>query len=209
MGRKEISQMTFFNFVSAIAIGSIAGSFVITPQLSIHNGVIALVGWAAFTIFMGILDIKSKQARKTIAGDPLILIQDGNIIETALQKSRLDMDALSALLRQKNIFSVADVHYAIFETNGTLSVLPKEGAQPLTKSDVQLVTKEKTHFPLATQVISDGNIVKENLTKLNLDQSWLTDQLQKVGVDSINDVFYAEVQQDGNLHIDEKDRIIH
>ncbi|MDQ0231642.1 uncharacterized membrane protein YcaP (DUF421 family) [Metabacillus malikii] len=118
MGRKEISQMTFFNFVSAIAIGSITANLVVSRNLSIRNGVLALVGWAAFTLIMDVIDIKSKRARIITTGDPIIVIKEGKIVERALKKSRLDLDALNTMLRQKNIFAVADVDYAIFETNG-------------------------------------------------------------------------------------------
>jgi len=99
MGRKEVSRMTLFNFASAIAIGSIAGTLVTTSTFSIRNGVIALIGWGAFSILMDYIDIKSKKARKILTGDPLILIKDGRIIESTLSKTRLDLDSLNAMLR--------------------------------------------------------------------------------------------------------------
>jgi uncharacterized membrane protein YcaP (DUF421 family) len=154
-GRKEVSQMTFFNFTSAIAIGSIAANLVVSPNTSIRNGVIALAGWTAFTLIMDVIDIKSKEARKVTTGDPIIVIKEGKIVERALRKIRLDVDALNAMLRQKNIFSQADVDYAIFETNGKLSVMPKETKQPLTKSDMTIMTQTK-QYPLPTEVITDG-----------------------------------------------------
>ncbi|KKB43759.1 DUF421 domain-containing protein [Bacillus thermotolerans] len=90
MGRKEISQMTFFNFVSAIAIGSIAANFVVNQNVSIRNGIIALAGWAAYTLLMDFIDIKSKQGRKILTGDPIIVIKEGKIVESAMRQSRLD-----------------------------------------------------------------------------------------------------------------------
>ncbi|KKB38056.1 YetF domain-containing protein [Bacillus thermotolerans] len=203
MGRKEISQMTFFNFVSAIAIGSIAANFVVNQNVSIRNGIIALAGWAAYTLLMDFIDIKSKQGRKILTGDPIIVIKEGKIVESAMRQSRLDLDSLNAMLRQKNIFSVADVDYAIFETNGQLSVLPKEPVQPLTKGDNMVMPKAKV-FPLATEVVSDGTVLTDNLNKLKLDMQWLEQQLKKAGVNSVSDVFYAEVQQDGTLFVDTK-----
>jgi uncharacterized membrane protein YcaP (DUF421 family) len=208
MGRKEVSQMTFFNFVSAIAIGSIAANLVVNSNLSIRNGIIALVGWSVFTLLMDLLDIKSKKARKVTTGDPIIVIKEGKIVEHALRKSRLDIDALNAMLRQKNIFSLADVDYAIFETNGKLSVMPKETKQPITKSDMNIMTQAK-RYSLPTEVITDGRILTNNLSKLKLDENWLEQQLHNAGVDSVSDVFFAQVQQDGTLFIDSKNNMLH
>jgi uncharacterized membrane protein YcaP (DUF421 family) len=208
IGRKEVSQMTFFNFTSAIAIGSIAANLVVNSNLSIRHGILALAGWSVFTLLMDLIDIKSKEARKVTTGDPIIVIKEGKIVERALRKSRLDVDALNAMLRQKNIFSLADVNYAFFETNGNLSVLPKETKQPLTKSDMNIMTQTK-QYPLPTEVITDGRILSSNLSKLNLDEQWLEQQLQNAGVDSVSDVFFAQVQQDGTLFIDSKNNMLH
>lgn len=208
MGRKEISQMTFFNFVSAIAIGSITANLVVSQNLSIRNGVIALAGWAAFTLIMDWIDIKSKKARKVTTGDPITVIKEGKIVERALAKSRLDLDTLNAMLRQKSIFSIADVEFAVFETNGKISVMKKQDKQSLTKSDMNILNTPKV-YPMPTEVISDGNILTKNLDKLDLDTKWLEQQLQQAGVSSASDVFFAQIQQDGTLSIDSKDNLLH
>ncbi|MED4532415.1 DUF421 domain-containing protein [Metabacillus fastidiosus] len=209
IGKKEISQMTFFNFVSAIAIGAIAGGFIVDANFSIRNGVIALILWSVYTIAIGFLDIKSKKIRKITTGEPVIVIKKGNIIEAALRKNRLDIDSLKSMLRQKDIFSIADVDYAIFETNGEISVMLKETKQPLIKEDMDLTNRKNNLYPLATEVVSDGNIITQNLSKLNLNKSWLEQELKQRGINSVEDVFYAEVQQDGSLYIDNKDHLLH
>lgn len=209
MGRKEISQMTFFNFVSAIAIGSLAANWITTKDLSILNGIIALSGWALFTLFMSYIDIKSKKARKITTGDPLIVIKDGKIMDKTLRKSRLDLDTLSAMLRQENVFSMADVDYAIFETNGMLSVLKKEGKQAMTKSDMNISPSLTKIYPISTEVIADGRVLTNNLTKLNLSKNWLDQQLKQAGVITPSDVMYAEVQQDGSLYVDQREQTLH
>jgi uncharacterized membrane protein YcaP (DUF421 family) len=208
MGRQEISQTTFFTFVSAITIGTIGGSLVINNALSIRNGVIALVGWSILTVAMELIDIKSKKARVLIEGQPVIVIKDGQILEEALRKARLDIDALNAMLREKNAFSVADVQYAIFETDGKLSVMKKDEKQALTKRDMN-ITSTPTVFPIPTAVISDGKVNNESLRKLNLDKVWLEQQLQQGGVTSASEVFYAEVQKDGTLYIDKRNDTVH
>ncbi len=209
MGRKELSQMTFFNFVSGIALGTIWASLAVDSTLSIRNGVIALLGWSVITVALGLIDIKSKKAREVIEGQPRILIKKGKIMEGELRKVRLDIDALYSLLREKNVFSVADVDYAIFETDGKLSVMKKEPQQSLTKSDMGMQQSKPNIYPISTAVINDGRVISTNLEKLNLNQQWLEQQLQSSGIDSISEVFYAEVQKDGSLYIDNKNDLLH
>jgi uncharacterized membrane protein YcaP (DUF421 family) len=209
MGRKEISQMTSFNFVSAISIGTLGASLATDSTISITNGLLALVAWSVFTIFMSYLDIKSPKFRVAVEGEPRILIKKGQIMEDELRKVRLDIDALNSLLRKKNVFSVTDVDYAIFETDGSLSIMKKEAKQTLTKSDIHIDQTNVSISPIPTSVISDGEIKQENLKKLNLDRQWLERQLKLSGVESISEVFYAEIQKDGTLYIDYKNDVLH
>lgn len=208
MGRKEISQMTFFNFVSAISIGTVGASLAVDSSLSISNGLIALIGWSAFTIFLGFLDIKSQKVRYAIVGNPITVIKKGQIMEDALRKVRLDIDSLNSLLRKKNVFAVADVDYAFFETDGSLSVMKKESKQPVTESDINIQHANNV-FSTSKVVISDGQINRENLRELKLDENWLDQHLKSAGVNSTDEVFYAEVQKDGTLYIDNKDDLLH
>ena len=205
MGRKEISQMTFFNFVSAISIGTIGASLATDSSISISNGLISLMAWSAFTIFVSFLDLKVPRIRFIVEGQPVIVIKKGEIMEEALRQVRLDLDALSALLRKKDVFAIADVDYAIFEIDGTLSVLKKEPKQTVTKRDFHVQHTSVDVFPIATTVISDGEIKLDNLRKLKLDKEWLERQMKRAGANSISDVFYAEVQRDGTVYFDFRD----
>ncbi len=108
------------------------------------------------------------------------------------------------MLRKKNTFSLKEVDYAIFETDGTLSVKKKDVYQPITKMKWNQPSPPNT-YPVPQVVVADWNVVNENLNALHLDEQWLNDQLQTSGVTSPDDVFYAEVQQDGSLTFDLKD----
>lgn len=198
--------MTFFNWASAIGIGSIAGNLAVNESTRIKDGVISLIVWTFFTIAMDMIDLKSKQGRTVTTGEPLIVIKAGKIMEGALKISRVDLDELQALLRQKDIFSLTDVDYAILETNGDLSVLKKESKQPVTKNDLNIMSPKMDLFPLPTEVISDGKINPGNLSKLHLDQNWLDRELQKARIHSAEDVFFAQVQRDGTLYIDRRNK---
>ncbi|CAN7522911.1 YetF domain-containing protein [Rossellomorea sp. LjRoot5] len=204
MGRKEISQMTFFNFVSAIAIGTLGASLAIDSTISVRNGVIALAGWTIFTVFMGYVDLKSKAFRKAVEGVPRVVVRKGEVMDAELSKVRLDLDALNVLLRKKNVFSIKEVDYAIFETDGTLSVMKKEKHQPFTKGDQQAFRSPgSTHqVAIPTAVIEDGKIVMNSLRELHVDEDWVKKQLTSQGITDMTDVFYAEIQKDGTLAVD-------
>ena len=210
MGRKEISQMTFFNFVSAIALGTLGASLAVDSTLSVRNGLIALAGWSLFTILMGYWDLKSKSFRNLVEGTPRVVVRKGEVLEGELRKLRLDIDALNVLLRKKNVFSIADVDYAIMETDGTLSVMKKEGKQAVTKSDRLNPSFTTSHvIPIPTALIEDGKIIDKNIEALPIDVQWLNQQLNTKGIHSLSDVFYAEMQKDGTLHVDRYDDTVH
>ena len=209
MERKEISEMTFFNFASAISIGSIAGNLSFNHRLSILNGIIALIVWSLLTLISGRVVIKSKRARRVMNGEPLIIIKNGKMMEKSLRKVNLDTDTLTALLRQKDIFSITEVEYAIFEITGKLSVMKKDNKQPVTREDMKVVNPQQKLSPILTGVVSDGVINETNLEKLNLDTDWLKEQLVQAGISTISDVFYAEVQPDYTLYIDCKNDHLH
>ncbi|WP_041089519.1 YetF domain-containing protein [Jeotgalibacillus soli] len=202
IGRKEISEMSFINFVSAITIGSIASHLVVNPHSSIRNGIAALTGWALLTILTEFISLKSKKTRRLIEGEPFILIKNGMVMEKTLRKARMDINTFNSLLRKHDIFSITDVEYAIFEIDGTLSVMKKKFKEAVTKDDLKIKKTAKNIFPIATEIISDGKVNKRNLTALQLDINWLKHQLEQAGVTSISDVFYAEIQQDGSLYVD-------
>ncbi|KKK38569.1 membrane protein [Mesobacillus campisalis] len=208
MGKKEISQMTLFNFVSAMTLGTLGGALLIDPALSILHGVITLAGWSALTLLMGFFDIKSARFRKWLDGEPVIVIKDGKIMEKSMRKVQLDIDSLRTMLREKDVFSMKDVHYAIFEVDGKLSVMKKSGIQNKNRMG-QTNGMPDIVYPFPTEVISDGIVNRSNLNKLKLSEDWLEEQLMVLGVPSVSEVFYAEVQQDGSLYIDSRHDYLH
>ncbi|MFD2706635.1 DUF421 domain-containing protein [Salibacterium lacus] len=196
MGRKELRQLTFFNFISGIAIGSIAADLIASDTFSLTNGMTALVVWSILTILFGVMDLRSRQARRIMEGEPVILVHQGEIMEHALRRARLDVNALKAMLRQKNAFAVSEVAYAVFETDGNLSVMKKKDAER---------TAGSTKFPmLPTEIISDGRWNRANMEKLALSHEEVLDQMKRGGLEGVSDVFYAEMEQNGSLYFSRK-----
>lgn len=206
MGRKLISQMTFFDFVVGVTIGSVAANLALGPyNVAIRSGVSVLVVLSGMVILFDFIHIKSFWGRKLVDSEPIVAVKNGQIVDSNLRKERFSVSELLMLLRQKNIFNLADVEYALLEADGKLSVLPKSQKQPLTPSDMNMQTPYKG---LTSDLIYDGNIMTENLKNTQFTDETLITALRAQGVVNISDVFYAGLDSSGNLHVSLKNKDI-
>lgn len=204
LGKKQLGQLTFFTYVTSIAMGNIAGDMVVHKDVKLTDGVAGLVIWALLTFLVEYISLKSSTARVLLDGEPTIVIKKGVIMQKELAAERLNMDDLTMLLRINNIFSIKDVDYAILEPNGQLSILKKPELESVTKKDMQLQTGMRMYLP--TEIIVDGKLVTQNLKELNLDNQWLETKLQQAGINNLEEVFFAELQSDGSLYINKKSK---
>lgn len=202
LGKKQLSQLTFFHYITGIAFGSIAAEMAGQTDVPFMDGLVALIWWAMLTLLMSYLSLKSSKFRVIVDAEPSIMIRDGIIMEKAMKSMRLHVDDLMMMLREQSIFSIQDVHYAVMETNGQLSVMKKTAQQGATKEDVQAAVPLPKYMP--SEIISDGKIVKKSLIELNLTEEWVLKELRKKGVESVEQVFYAQIQTDGSLFTDLK-----
>ncbi|MDM5349538.1 DUF421 domain-containing protein [Lysinibacillus sphaericus] len=203
LGKKQLGQLTFFHYITGISIGSIASQVAAVAETPLLDGLISLIWWVFLTFLVTIISLKSKKARVLFDDKPTIVIQNGRILEFALKKNRLHMDELTMMLREKAIFSVQDIQFAILETDGKLSVLQKTSAQAATKQDVHANIAPPTYLP--TEVISDGQLIYENIVELELTEEWLMKKLKKQKVQNVKDVYFAQIQTNGSLYISLKD----
>lgn len=203
MGKKQISQLTFFHYVTGITIGSIAAEIASQKETPFVDGIISLVWWAILTVLMTYASQLSPKVRLLLDDEPTIIIKDGKISFKSLKSSRMNMDDVMMLLREQSIFSIDDVEYAVLETNGELSVLKKAAEQGVTKQDVKADLTSPTYIP--SEIISDGKLVHKNLKELNLDEEWVMKKLRKQGIHSIKEVYFAQLQTNGSLSINLKD----
>jgi uncharacterized membrane protein YcaP (DUF421 family) len=202
MGKKQVGQLTFFNYITGISIGAIAAAISIDRSINVGEGFVGLIGWALLTHLVAFINLKSRKARVVLDGQPTIVIKNGDILDNAMAGAGLNMDDLSMLLREKDIFSTKDVDYAILEPDGKLSVLKKVNKQNPTKKDLQVKTVKPLYMP--TEIIVDEKVVSKNLTELNLSEKWLQKQMEQAGL-SLDQIFYAEIQSDGTLFFDRKE----
>lgn len=202
IGKKLMGQLTIFTYITGVAMGNMAGDMVVHKDIKLIDGVTGLIMWAILTIIIEYISIKSSRARVFLDGEPTIVIKKGEIMQDKLSALRLNMDDLTMLLRTNNVFSVMDVEYAILEPNGQLSIVKKQEKEPVSKKDLSVPVNNFMYIP--TEIIVDGRLVKENLTENGLDQSWINKQLEKASIKSIKDIFYAELQRNGDLFISKK-----
>ena len=202
LGKKQMSQLTFFNYVTGITIGSLAGSAVITNDEPFWDKFIALVFWCFLTFITGIISLKSGRIRRIIDGQPAIVIKRGAIMREVLRKNNVNMDDLTTLLRKQNVFSVTEVEYAILEPDGVLSVLKKAAEQAAKRADVNVLPPEPDYLPC--EIIADGRVIPHNLLEMGLDEDWLVEQLKSRKIKSAEDVFYAELTSNGGLYVERK-----
>ena len=201
LGKKQMSQLTYFNYITGVTMGSVAGDFISEVNMPVVDALASLIAICILTELNSFIALKSTSYRKVMDGDDIILIKKGKIIKPALKSCRMSVNILLMLLRQSNTFSVEEVEYAILETNGSLSVMKRQQAQPIIKSDLDIKAEKIKNLP--REVISDGKIMKVNLKELNKDEEWLKNELRKNHIESVKDVFYAEVRSDGTLYISE------
>jgi uncharacterized membrane protein YcaP (DUF421 family) len=202
LGKKQLSQLTFFHYITGIAFGSIAAEIAGQTDVKFMEGLTALIWWALLTMFASYISLKSSNLRIVLDDQPAIVIKEGAIMENAMKKEKLHINDLMMMLREQSIFTLQDVHYAILETNGQLSVMKKITQQGATKQDVKASITAPKYLP--TELISDGKVMEKNLTELSLTEEWLMQELRKKGVESAEQVFIAQVQDDGTLFVELK-----
>lgn len=198
IGKRQLSQMTFFEYTVGIVIGDIAGFIAIDMRGRILYGMLSMIVFAAFTIVLGQLAMKSKAVRNIVEGKARILIKDGKILEDNMKKERLSADELLEQLRLKNAFRVADVEFALMEPNGEVSVLMKSANRSLTPKTLGMEVSPETE-PQA--VIMDGSIMDEALSTIGMNRNWLHTELNKQGV-ALENVFLGQVDAKGTLYFD-------
>ncbi|MEK5443628.1 DUF421 domain-containing protein [Fredinandcohnia sp. FSL W7-1320] len=198
LGKKQISQLSFFEYINGITIGSIAAEVATGLDKKIAHGLIGMGVWFAVPFIVGIISLKSKTVRDFAEGKGTVFIQDGKVMEDNLKKEKYTVDELLAKLRDKNVFQVADVEFAILETTGTLSVLLKKENQPITAKVLNMAVAP---IKESQTVIMDGEIMHEPLSSSGNSLEWLETELDKIGV-SIENVFIGQVDTYGQLTVD-------
>lgn len=199
LGKQQVSQLTFFDYILGITIGSIAASLTTDLSSRAWPHWVGLATWAGAVWIVQWISMRSRAFAKYINGEPVILIMNGQLMEKNLRKIRHTVDDLLEQLRHNEIFDLGTVEFAILETNGEISVLKKSQYAPVTPNDLNIPTKYKG---ITTELIYDGVVIEENLQRVRLDRPWLDNQLKMLDIKSPGEVFLAQLDTQGQLYID-------
>ena len=194
MGHKQVAQLDFFDYISGITIGSIAAELA-TELEEWHKPLIALIIYGLASILLNVLARKFPQTRKYINGTPTILMDGNKIYRKNLKKAKLDLSEFMLLCREQGYFDLNDIQTAIFEHNGKLSILPKAANRPITPSDLKITTKANY---IGIELIMDGRIMGENLSRMGHDINWLNLQLQSQGYKNPKEILLAIYHKEDN-----------
>ncbi|MDQ0272315.1 DUF421 domain-containing protein [Cytobacillus purgationiresistens] len=198
LGKQTIAQMTYHGFVAAITLGSITANLAFNLSLKSWLLAFSLITFSGVLYMLTLAALKSRNARNWISGKPTVVVENGKILEQNLKKLKLTLDTLTQELREKDIFDIEEVEYAVFELNGRISVLRKPEYLPVIRRDLG-ISSNKIAFPI--ELIMDGKIIVKNLKQNQLTKEWLDEELTKRGL-SLEQVFYAVKSTTGNLFLD-------
>lgn len=185
MGHKQVAQLDFFDYISGITMGSI-GAELATELENPERPLIALAVYCLVSIVLNLLTQKMPRTRKYVNGTPTILMNDGKLYRENLKKSKLDLSEFMMLCREQGYFDLDEIQTAMFEYNGKLSVLPKAENRPLSPQDMKVKAK-MTH--VGVEVIMDGRLMGENLSRMGRDENWLKKQLRAEGYQDAKAIF--------------------
>lgn len=198
MGKKQISQLTLFDYVIGISIGSIAGELAVNDSITYIQGIVSMIIYALFPILLSIISLKSYLGRKLLDGVPTILIQNGKINERGLKKTKMNINDLLEECRLKDVFDIGEIEFAILETSGNLSIQLKSINKPLTLKDMNIKSDYKG---LCINLIIDGKMIEENLKIIEKDTKWLKYELHRKGIKNIPDILLAYIDSSDMIKI--------
>ena len=198
MGNKEMSQLSMFDYIIGITIGSIAAEMATALESDYMQPLVAMVVYAIVAIAISLTCNKSLKARRFIYGDSLILMNNGKLYRKNFKTAKLDLNEFLVQCRSNGYFNIADIDTAILESNGKISFLPKSTTRPATPMDLNLSPAAAT---ITVDLILDGRIVHENLKNVGHDEMWLQKQLVSQGFEKPEQIFLATLDNQDNLSL--------
>ena len=201
MGKKQISELNFFDYVVGITIGSIAADISLDIEKNMIAGIAALFIYGFISYIISFVSIKSILARRFFIGVPTVLVEKGKIIESGLKKSKIDVNDLLMVARENGYFNLDEIYYALMEVNGNISFLPKEKEKPVTKKDMKIKCNNEG---LTVNAIIDSKYMANNMKAINKDKEWLDHELKVNGYDNYDNILLATIDNNYKVTIYEK-----
>ena len=196
MGKRQIGQMEPSEFVVTMLVANLASIPMQDGGIPLFSGIVPIVTVLGIELVLSALSLRSLKIRKILCGKPVILIENGNILQKNLKKTRVTLDELTGHLREKDVLDLRAVQYAILETNGNLSVFPYPKEKPASAKDAGIPARPQQ---LPITIISDGQLIPDNLTLAKKDHRWVQTVLQQ---------HHATIQETWLLTVDGGNRIV-
>ena len=201
LGKKQIAQLEFIDYTVGISLGSIAAEMATNTETPFYYFLMAMTIFFALALLVAIVGRKCTFLKRVLKGKPITLVYDGKINYKELKKSKIDVNDLLSMLREKGFFDITDVAYAVFEPSGELSVMPVGAQKPLVMEDLDKSKIRKAS--LSNVLIVDGDISYSGLSEIDKDEQWLFDRLKVKSKDDLKNIIlavYDEQSDSFNTH---------
>lgn len=198
MGYRQMSQMSMFDYIIGITIGSIAAEMATALDKSFMQPLVAMIVYALFSVALAYGSSHSIRFRRLVEGKPVVLLNNGELYIANLKRAKMDVSEFLEQCRVSGYFDISKLETAVLEGNGRISFLPKATERPITPSDIQLTPKQDY---MVANVIIDGRIMHENLRHTGNDEKWLHSQIKGQGAKQIADVLLATCDMNNQLTV--------
>lgn len=201
MGKKQISQLTVYDYVVGITIGSIAADTIITLDEHFINGMVAVLIFTFIAYCLSVISAKNRKVNELLNGKSSILMENGEFNYENLKKTKIPIYKFIEQARLKGYYDLNVLDFAILETNGEISFLPKEEYQTSTPIDFKSDIKKGTKQTYSEELVVEGKINYDKLESLGKNESWLKKELKKMNVNSPKNVLLVTIDEKDKLNV--------
>ncbi len=205
LGKKQVSELSLFDYVIGISIGNFAAEITINTDVPLLHGIVAVLLFGFIAISISKLTMKSIWVRRIVTGVPTVIVQNGKFIRENMSKTKFDMNDFLEECRGNGYFDLNEIEYAIVEANGKISFLPKSEYKPLTPKDMNIKVSKQG---LCANVVIDGKLMKKNLENMSKNKEWLDKELKVKGYQDYDKILLATLDNQEKLVIYEKNPCI-
>ena len=198
MGNKQMSQLSLFDYINGITIGSIAAEMATALEDDFLLPMIGMAVYTAAALLISLVASHSIKLRKFLIGRPLILYDNGKLYRECMKKAKLDLNEFLTECRNNGYFNLSEIQTAILETNGKISILPATSSRPVTPADMNLSPAQEK---LPVNLIIDGSVLADNLKAIGKNEKWLQNQLHAQGYHDFREIFLATCDDQDNVSL--------
>jgi len=196
LGKRQVTTLQPYELVTLILFADVAAIPMTSTGTPLVNGLVGVFALLVASFTVSYITLKSRRARALISGRPTVVVANGRIVEEAMHELRYNVNDLLEQLRIGGYPFLEDVEFAVLETNGQLSIIPRSQRRPVTPADLGVSTN---YEGLPTPLIVDGEVDHGNLARIGLDMEWLRQQVKAHGVDDPGRVLFAALDTQGRF----------